>query len=204
MGGNGAGKTTALNALAGLLKPYRGKVKVSGKVSLLPQDPQCLFLKKTVEEDLAVLKPPEEELRRVIELAELDGLLSMHPYDLSGGEQQRAALAKVLLTHPEVLLLDEPTKGMDGCYKQSFAALLERLKRQGVAIVMVTHDIEFCAQYADRCALFFDGGIVSENTPKAFFTGNSFYTTAANRMCRGVFPQVVTVEDAICSFKNAQ
>ena len=204
VGGNGAGKSTALNVLCGISRPYRGKVKLTGKASMLPQDPQCLFLKKTVEEDLALLKPSEQDLAQTIELTELSDLLRMHPYDLSGGEQQRAALAKVLLTHPDILLLDEPTKGMDAAFKQRFAQLLRRLQTKGIAIVIVSHDIEFCAQHADRCALFFDGAIVSENTPRAFFTGNSFYTTAANRMCRSVFPQVVTVEDAICSFKNAQ
>ncbi len=122
-----------------------------------------------------------------------------HPYDLSGGEQQRAALAKVLLLEPEILLLDEPTKGLDAEFKQIFAGILEKLLHRGVTILMVSHDIEFCAKYAHRCALFFDGSVVTEETPRAFFSGNSFYTTSANRMARHLLPEAVTAEDVICA-----
>jgi energy-coupling factor transport system ATP-binding protein len=131
------------------------------------------------------------------EETEITGILSAHPYDVSGGEQQRAALAKVLLTDPTLLLLDEPTKGMDSFFKRRFAHILRKLKERGVTVVMVSHDVEFCAEYADRCALFFDGGIVTQNEPRAFFSGNSFYTTAANRMSRGVFRRAITVEDVV-------
>ena len=129
----------------------------------------------------------------------LEELLDRHPYDLSGGEQQRAALAKVLLLNPEILLLDEPTKGLDAEFKQVFAEILQILLRRGTAVLMVSHDIEFCARYAHRCALFFDGGIVTEGTPRNFFSGNSFYTTAANRMARQLLPRAVTVEDVIAA-----
>ena len=123
--------------------------------------------------------------------------MGCHPYDLSGGEQQRVALAKVLLTEPGILLLDEPTKGMDNFFKLKFAGILEKLKKQGVTMVMVSHDIEFCAKYADTVSLFFDGSIVTANPPNLFFTGNSFYTTAANRMSRRVFENAITNEDVI-------
>ena len=116
---------------------------------------------------------------------------------LSGGEQQRAALAKVLLLGPEILLMDEPTKGLDAEFKQVFAEILQSLLRQGVTLLMVSHDIEFCARYAHGCALFFDGSIVTEAPPRAFFSGNSFYTTSANRMARGLLPEAVTAEDVI-------
>ena len=135
----------------------------------------------------------------VSRLCRLEGLLSRHPYDLSGGEQQRAALAKVLLLQPRILLLDEPTKGLDGEFKQVFAQILYDLLRRGVTILMVSHDIEFCAQYAHRCALFFDGNIVSSAAPRRFFSGNSFYTTAANRMARHKLPGAVTAEDVIAA-----
>ena len=130
-------------------------------------------------------------------IRKLGHLLHMHPYDLSGGEQQRAALAKVLLLEPEILLLDEPTKGLDGFYKSRLAEIFQKLKEQGITIVMVSHDIEFCAAYGDTCAMFFDGGIVTACAAKEFFTGNSFYTTAANRMARQIFPDAVTVKDVI-------
>lgn len=224
VGGNGTGKTTALSLIAGLNKPYRGNVLIGGRplnriagqerfdrlLGVLPQNPQALFVKKTVREDLWEMLPKsgpaggklsrekrEEKLRAVSGLCRLDGLMDRHPYDLSGGEQQRAALAKVLLLEPKILLLDEPTKGMDGEFKQVFAAILRDLLRRGVTILMVSHDVEFCAAYAGLCALFFDGAIVSADTPRRFFSGNSFYTTAANRMARHLLPQAVTAEDVI-------
>ena len=117
--------------------------------------------------------------------------------DLSGGEQQRAALAKVLLTEPKILLLDEPTKGIDNFFKLKFAEILNRLKERGVTILMVSHDVEFCAKYADFVGMFFDGNVITTNTPNRFFSQNSFYTTAANRMSRHVFENAITNEDVI-------
>ena len=205
LGGNGTGKTTSLKLLSGLQKPYRGEVKLVGRVGVLPQNPQALFVKKTVREDLFEIlkgrnfsgKAQEERVAWAVRLCRLEGLLDRHPYDLSGGEQQRAALAKVLLLGPEILLMDEPTKGLDAEFKQVFAEILQSLLRQGVTLLMVSHDIEFCARYAHRCALFFDGSIVTEAPPRAFFSGNSFYTTSANRMARGLLPEAVTAEDVI-------
>ncbi len=219
LGGNGTGKTTTLSLLSGINRPYRGMVmlygrelhtipeneKFSGLLGVLPQNPQALFVKKTVELDLyEMLKgrrltadERQKYVMRAAFLCRLGGLMNQHPYDLSGGEQQRAALAKVLLLEPEILLLDEPTKGMDAEFKQVFAGILKNLLRKGVTIVMVSHDIEFCAKYASRCALFFDGGIVTDGNPRQFFSGNSFYTTAANRMARHMLSEAVTAEDII-------
>lgn len=205
LGGNGTGKTTLLRLLAGLKKPYRGRVSADGKTGFLPQDPQTLFVKKTVFEDLKdalcesklSLDSKKERIEETIKLCSLIGLESRHPYDLSGGEQQRAALAKLLLTRPDILLLDEPTKGLDAQLKKEFSAILKSLTAKGACIVMVSHDVEFCAQYADRCALFFDGGIVAKGEPREFFSGNSFYTTGANRIARGILPNAVTTEDVI-------
>ena len=215
LGGNGAGKSTALSLAAGLRKPYRGRVRLFGEavekrgnlyrgmVALLPQDPRTLFVKKTVGEDLeAFLGKGEDTAERVRSAAartHVEDLLDRHPYDLSGGECQRAALAKLLLQSPRILLLDEPTKGMDAAFKAEFYEILLDLLGQGTAIVMVSHDIEFCARYADRCLLLFDGAVSGEGTPREFFGGNSFYTTAANRMARGILPGAVTAEDLIAA-----
>lgn len=220
LGGNGTGKSTTLSLISGIRKPYRGKILLKGQdirkkknaelaggiLGVLPQNPQDLFVKDTVLEDLKEMfagwsreKRKEEEmlLAQVIADTQIEHLLKMHPYDLSGGEQQRAALAKVLLLEPEILLLDEPTKGLDGFYEQKLADIFQNLKKRGTTILMVSHDIEFCASYADRCAMFFDGGIVISSEAKEFFTGNSFYTTAANRMARHLFPEAVTVKDVV-------
>ena len=219
MGGNGAGKSTLLRVACGISKPYRGTVRVFGRklkdwkvgslfdgcLALLPQDPQNLFVKKTVREDLTEMlassRLPEAErarrIERVVDVTDIGGVLDKHPFDLSGGEQQRAALAKVLLTEPKILLLDEPTKGIDAFFKRQLASVLDDLKRDGVAIVMVSHDIEFCARHADAVAMMFDGEIIAESTPRTFFSSNSFYTTAANRMSRHVFPRAIIDEDVI-------
>ena len=211
VGGNGAGKSTTLKAICGICKPYRGKVKVFGKpvekyksaelfgvcLAMLPQDPKSLFVKKTVREDLAEMTKDEKRIAEIAAVCEIEGLLSSHPYDLSGGEQQRSALAKVLLTEPKLLLLDEPTKGIDSFFKEKLATILCKLKEQGITIVMVSHDVEFCAKYADMVSMFFDGQMLTTDTPRRFFGNNSFYTTAANRMSRHVFSMAVTAEDVV-------
>jgi len=207
VGGNGAGKTTALSLISGLNTPYRGKVfiKKQGILGVLPQNPQSVFVKKTVYLDLMEIlsetKLSKEEKESCINdmavLCRIENLLDSHPYDLSGGEQQRAALAKVLLMCPEILLLDEPTKGLDAHFKQIFADIIYDLKLNAVTVVMVSHDIEFCAEFADRCAMFFDGNITSQGEPREFFGGKNFYTTAANRMARTTIPDAVLTEDII-------
>ncbi len=215
VGGNGAGKSTTLKAICHICKPYRGKVRIFGKevgkykgrdlfvdnLAMLPQDPQSLFVKKTVREDLKEMlsgaKENDPRIEEVAKVCEIGALLDSHPFDLSGGEQQRAALAKVLLTNPKLLLLDEPTKGLDNFFKLKFAEILNRLKQQGVTILMVSHDVEFCAAYADAVSMFFDGQILTTNTPRRFFARNSFYTTAANRMSRHVFLGSVTADTVV-------
>lgn len=205
LGGNGTGKTTALKLLSGLKVPYRGKVEIHGKLGHLPQNPQTLFVKRTVREDLYEIfrgqhlsrEEQDRKVSYVVELCELKPFLDRHPYDISGGEQQRTALAKVLLTEPDVLLLDEPTKGFDAEFKVTFAGILKKLLRKGIGVLMVSHDVAFCAEYAHRCGLFFDGNIVTEGSPRAFFSGNNFYTTPANRMARHLLPEAVTVSEVI-------
>ncbi len=205
LGGNGSGKTTSLSTAAGLLKPYSGTIKVFGKklkdyknrslyrecLALLPQDVQTVFLKNTVREELAEVGASPDIIPY-----DLTPLLDKHPYDLSGGQMQLAALAKVMAAKPKLLLLDEPTKGLDANAKSMFIGVLRKLKQQGTTIVIVTHDVEFAALCADRCAMFFGGKIVSEGTPDRFFSENNFYTTAVSRMTRGIFDNAVTVHDA--------
>lgn len=212
VGGNGTGKSTLLKSICGILKPYSGKVIIDGKplgkykkgelfkrhLAMLPQDPQSLFVKKTVREELLEMvhgSASENEVDDVAEKCLVSHLLDKHPYDISGGEQQRTALAKVLLTKPSILLMDEPTKGMDNYFKQSFVSILREI--ENLTILMVSHDIEFCAKYADIVSMFFDGGVITTNTARRFFSGNSFYTTSANRMSRHIFANAVTEEDVI-------
>ncbi len=222
VGGNGTGKSTSLSLITGINRPYRGEVIVNGKklshsvnindkgISAMPQNPQSLFVKKTVFLDLLEmlsdkkLKESEkkEKIYHVASLCRITSLLDFHPYDLSGGEQQRAALAKVLLADPKILILDEPTKGMDAKFKEEFAEILDSLKKRDVTVIMVSHDIEFCAANADRCAMFFDGAITSEGAPREFFKGKNFYTTSANRMARTLLPDAVLAEDVIAAMNG--
>lgn len=226
LGGNGTGKTTTLSLISRLRKPYRGKILLNGKdirkysdkelfrnyLGVLPQNPTTLFVKKTVELELYEMiggvkekkndeydidMSKKEAVAGIVKLTHLEGLLHRHPYDLSGGEKQRLALAKILLLRPKVLLMDEPTKGLDSYFKEEFAEIIKLLLAQGVTIFMISHDIEFCASYGDRCGLFFDGNIAASGTPVNFFAGNNFYTTAANRMARKYLPEAVTGKDVV-------
>lgn len=212
MGGNGMGKSTALSLISGINKPQRGKIFINGEslpdikdlyngvIGVLLQNVQALFVKKTVGLDLADTGRTEEEIKRIAELCCISNLLDRHPYDLSGGERQRAAFAKILLREPDILILDEPTKGMDVHFKRIFAKILAELKKSGRTVIMVSHDIEFCAGCADRCAMFFDGNITSEAAAGEFFSGMNFYTTAAKRMAGSILPGVLLAEDIAAAF----
>lgn len=224
LGGNGTGKSTTLSLVARQRKPQRGKIFINNiemkkynnkslyenNLALLPQNPQSLFVFETVREDLEevlILKNKDreyidKEVKRVSKLLDIEHLLEHHPYDLSGGELQRAGMAKVMLLNPKIILLDEPTKGLDAYCKEEIGKMLMKLRDMGVTIVVVSHDIEFSARYSDRCAMFFDGSIVSEGTPKEFFLGNNFYTTVSNRIARNIFEDTLIHEDVVSLCKK--
>ena len=196
VGGNGSGKSTLLKAVCGVKPPYRGRVRLFGRRALmLPQDPQSVFGCETVREELEEMTGDAADMQRMAEEMTLSTLLDAHPYDLSGGEQQRLALAKVLLGEPDIVLMDEPTKGMDNAFKDQVGAMIHRLTASGRTVILVSHDIEFCALYADRCAMMFDGVLTTSGTPRHLFAGNHFYTTACSRMSSGCFENAVLPED---------
>lgn len=210
LGANGAGKTTALGLASGRLRPYAGKVLLDGRplerfsdrelfhgqMAVLPQDPKLLFAGDTLEQDLCTGSSKEMVLRWMDRFS-LTQLTDRSPLDLSGGELQRAALVKLLLASPRLLLLDEPTKGLDAPAKECFAADLCALRDTGTAILMVSHDLDFCASFADKCGLLFGGQLVSEDPPRAFFARNTFYTTSARRIAQGLVEDAVTVEEVL-------
>lgn len=205
LGGNGSGKTTLLALIAGLQKPQQGRIARDPalRVGLLPQDPKMLFVTTAVRSELEEAcseLPAEEKIARVAEVArlcKLENIMERHPYDLSGGEQQRTALAKILLAAPDILLMDEPTKGYDAAFKARFGEMIKALLQAGKTVITVSHDVEFCAQYAQRCYLLFDGAVAAEGSPSDFFSGNSFYTTAANRIARQKLPKAVTCAELL-------
>lgn len=211
-GGNGEGKSTLFSILSGMTAPYSGKIKAGkksmkpsdlrNKTSLLPQDVSVLFVKDSVIDELKEVKkkngetPSDEEINKTAELFEIDNLLKSHPFDLSGGEQEKLAIAKILLTEAEIYLFDEPTNGMDPTFKIKFGEIIKELKKSGKTFIIVSHDIEFSATFADRCVMIFDGRVVSDSEPREFFSGNSFYTTTANRIVRSVFPDCILTKEA--------
>ena len=200
LGSNGSGKTTALNALCKIIKVQEGSLKINGKIAYLPQDPQIILEHNTVYEDLESVVFEDngvDHISNIASLCRINDILYSHPYDISGGEQQRVALAKILLQNPDIILLDEPTKGLDAHFKIILGEIINKLKADGKTVVCVSHDVEFCTEYADRCALFFDGKIITENEKRAFFKEKIFYKTSAGRIAEGKCENIVTKEDII-------
>ena len=216
MGANGSGKTTLLSVLAGVRKLYKGKVsyfkknanaprQISDTVGMLPQDPRSLFIANSVYEELAELCSLKglnkndicDKVNGIAKRLELTYLFNRHPFDLSGGEAQRLAFAKLLITDPPIILLDEPTKGLDPFAKEELARIIEELTQEGKTVIAVTHDIEFAASYAHRCAMFFDGQIVSDGESDDFFSRNTYYTTCAHRISNGYYEGCVSLDSLV-------
>lgn len=220
LGSNGGGKSTLLRVICGLSKPYMGTVSLFGKkqkaykngslfhemLAFLPQEPVTMFVKESVREDL-LQSGDKAAVENVSQRMGIEHLLDRHPWDLSGGEIQKCAFAKILLADPKIIVLDECTKGMDSFAKKALGDILLGLKDEGRTILLVTHDLEFAAQYCDRCGLLFDGKIVAEDNAVEFFSHNRFYTTAAARLTRGFFSGAVTstaVRERLAMVKRGQ
>lgn len=217
IGGNGSGKTTLLKACLGLIKPQRGSVRFLGKeitklkgkdiyikIAYLPQNPRTYFTVDTIEKEMQEVvrrhqvENGEQKINEMLHMFGIEHLRTRHPYDCSGGEMQKAALSCMLLGDPEILFIDEPTKGLDPISKQQLASIIHQLHQEGLTIVMVTHDIEFAAKNVLNCAMMFDGSITVDTTPDKLFKGNYFYTTAINRATHNSnIPEVLTLEEAI-------
>lgn len=220
LGSNGGGKSTLLRVICGLCKPYMGTVSLFGKkqkaykngslfremLAFLPQEPVTMFVKESVSEDL-LQSGDKVTVENVSQRMGIEHLLDRHPWDLSGGEIQKCAFGKILLADPKIIVLDECTKGMDSFAKKALGDILLDLKDEGRTILLVTHDLEFAAQYCDRCGLLFDGKIVAEDNAVEFFSQNRFYTTAAARLTRGFFSGAVTstaVRERLAMVKRGQ
>lgn len=226
MGANAAGKTTALMLMGGLLEAGSGKIKLFGKnirkygqhelyrglVAVLPQRVHTLFAGSTVEEDLRRVldgeKMTDEEKQRLFDEAvdffSLRPLLSRHPYDISQGEMQKAAFCMALLRQPKLLLLDEPTKGMDALFKKELGEKIRLLVKGGMTVVAVSHDSEFCAEYCDECAFLCDGACSESRHKGDFFSQNFFFTTEANKISRHLFENAVTESEVLTLCRKNQ
>ncbi len=180
VGGNGSGKSTLLALMAGVRRANRGALRViPTKKALLPQDPKALFACECVEDELmewtGIGAYGAAEAQAMLSRLDLASCAERHPYDLSGGQRQLLALGKVLLVGPQLLLLDEPTKGLDRTARKEVARLVDEARRGGATIVMATHDFEFASAVADRMSLLFDGEVACTEPVDEFFRNNLFY-----------------------------
>lgn len=196
VGANGSGKSTFLRCIADLVK-FQGKITKVGyvdKIGYLPQNPTTLFLSDKVIDDLLAVDESMKSVELQLNNLGISDLKEKHPFDLSGGQKQLVALAKVLLTKPQLLLLDEPTKGIDAFSKEHLAALIRGLSKH-MTIVVASHDLEFVAKISDRVAMIFNGQMESVDTMRQFFSNNIFYTTTINKIMRQNNSEVVLLED---------
>lgn len=181
VGGNASGKTTALLVAAGTLKPNRGFTKntSSNAQALMPQNPKHLFLRDSVTEELQEWQSNcgfcDSDIEQALNDANLEDHKNVHPFDLSGGQQQLLALTKLMLTKPKLLLLDEPTKGLDANMKCKVGQMLVRQASAGTSVLLVTHDLEFANCVAHTTTMIFDGQATSSEPSEAFFKHNLFY-----------------------------
>jgi len=214
MGGNGAGKTTLLKNINGLLKPGRGSVEFRGRdirkstveelaksIAYLAQDPNdYLFLPTVLEELTFNLKnlhlPDEGIIEAVLSKLKLSGRQEVNPRDMSTGERQRVALASVLVTKPDLLLLDEPTRGLDYQLKSELGAILLQLQQEGTIILMITHDVEFAAEYADNIVLMSAGTIIASGSKYDMLSNSTFYSSQANKLFSDRAEGIVTFKQA--------
>ena len=202
LGHNGSGKSTLLSVIGARLKPYRGKVKLNEKTATMPQNPQLLFVKDSLLEDFKSVSGDLEKINKLSEKFNVHRLLNHHPYDLSGGEIQRAGFVKLLLLEPKILLLDEPTKGCDSFSKAELAKTLKELSDHQITILLVTHDLDFSAEVSTVCAMLFNGTLSKRLEPHEFYCGKRFYTTSANKISRGIKDGIITTEELISAVKE--
>lgn len=180
VGGNGCGKSTLLALIAGTRRAQRGEVRsaISAK-AMLPQDPKALFAEERVDEELMewahIGGYDADEVQAMMGELGLADRAGLHPYDLSGGQRQMLALGKLLLVHPRLLLLDEPTKGLDRAARERVAGMIEAARRDGVTVIVSTHDLAFVRRVADRVSLMFDGELACTEPVGEFFRNNLFY-----------------------------
>lgn len=203
LGSNGSGKSTLLSMIAGIEKPYKGTIEINEKtlkkyrnrelyhelLAVLPQDVQSSFLHDSVGEELDFT-----EDNRIYDFKQF---YDMHPYDLSGGQQQLLGIKKLLTRNPKIILLDEPTKGLDGCWRNIIAKVIRDVRDAGMTIFIVTHDMELAAECSDRCGIFFDGAVTAVDSPENLFRDSIFYTTNAAKTARGIYSGVCTANQLI-------
>ncbi|MDD4048846.1 MAG: ABC transporter ATP-binding protein [Clostridia bacterium] len=213
MGENAAGKTTLLKNIRGLLKPSRGKIKILNKdiskysveefaktVGYLSQNPNDYLFMPTVREELIFTMDnlglkDNKIIDDLLEKLQISKYAEVNPRDLSSGERQRVALAAILVASPQVLVLDEPTRGLDYEFKNELGKLLLDIQKQGVAILLVTHDVEFAAEYASEVLLMNQGDIVVEGSREEVLSKSTFYSPQISKLFYGIKEDIVTLAE---------
>ena len=212
MGRNGSGKTTLLKHLVGLLKPLEGRVELWGydtrhldvhdiarRVGYLPQNPDDLLFAETLREELDFTLRnhglPPGRYGEILDTLDIAGYLDAYPRDLSVGEKQRAALASILVADPEILLLDEPTRGLDYLQKEFLARFLKEQRDKGKAVMVATHDVELAARCADRVVILGDGEVVVDGPVREVMSDSLVFSSQVNKLLRD--PRFLTVEDVL-------
>jgi len=202
MGENGGGKSTLLNNISGLLKPVKGSVSVKGQVGYLSQDPNDYLFNDTVYKELKFTLDnmnirDYSRINNILKDLDIFEYKDRNPRDLSCGEKQRAALASMLVMEPDILLLDEPTRGLDRSLKNKLKDIILDLKNEGKTIILVTHDVEFVGELCDRVCLIFDGIVAQVGSKYDVLTSGIYYSTQINKLFSGHIDNVVTLEDAL-------
>lgn len=214
IGKNGSGKSTLLSLLIGLTTPQHGKIRFEQQVvwkirtadrikriSFLSQTPSLQFTANSVRQELEVqanqlkLPDPAQQIKQLVAKFHLEKILNQNPFDISGGQQQLLGLAIALMAKPDLLVLDEATKGLDPYTKVMVGNTLKEAQQNCVTIIMASHDMEFCAAFADHCTFMFDGHLNTLLPTTAFFANNFFFTTPINRIVRDQVPDALLVDD---------
>ncbi|MCG8485562.1 MAG: ATP-binding cassette domain-containing protein [Clostridia bacterium] len=207
MGQNGSGKSTLMKVICGLLEPTRGKKVVKKQVGYLSQNPNDYLFSDSVYEELKFTLEmnhikEDSRIKNVLNELDLWHLKEKNPRDLSGGEKQRVALASVMVLEPEILLLDEPTRGLDRKLKNDLGNMIKTYQQKGKTIIVVTHDTEFVAQFCTKACLVFDGSIVQMGCRYEVFDSGIYYTTQMNKLFNGYINNILTLEDALNLVKS--
>lgn len=214
MGPNGAGKSTLFKSMMGFTK-YKGSIKLFGKevskykrhdliknIGYISQNPNDYISKETVYDEIKFTLDnygikKYELIDAALNNLGIDNLKYRNPRDISGGEKQRVAIASVLVMEPEIILLDEPTRGLDFNTKKLLGNTLRELNKKGSTIIMITHDIEFAAEFANKFILLFNGEAIQTGTKEEVFTGGTYYNTSMNKLFRNIDDAIFTIDDVL-------